>query len=221
MSIPKNSVSVTPEPDASPCSTPTATLKQWQDHVRLSQLIIRELGNEDRNGVLGRWMAQRVAELLRRAEASVDPAVKEAAERECQDLIIRLWESRESRPEENQLIGWITNLLQLQRKELRYFCLAIRDQIPAPLREEMRQLLAEHQSDLSEEEANILYFVTNASQLPFFNQEAAVEIDGSEIQEETTSASTAEPVDRLAEFLAFITKERQQFFARVSSSPPT
>jgi len=171
--------------------------------------------------VLGRWMAQRVAELLRRAEASVDPAVKEAAERECQDLIIRLWESRESRPEENQLIGWITNLLQLQRKELRYFCLAIRDQIPAPLREEMRQLLAEHQSDLSEEEANILYFVTNASQLPFFNQEAAVEIDGSEIQEETTSASTAEPVDRLAEFLAFITKERQQFFARVSSSPPT
>jgi len=197
--------------------------------------------------VLGRWMAQRVAELLRRAEASVDPAVKEAAERECQDLIIRLWESRESWPAggplgsilptlqtllasepdyrpwrsrsaENQLIGWITNLLQLQRKELRYFCLAIRDQIPAPLREEMRQLLAEHQSDLSEEEANILYFVTNASQLPFFNQEAAVEIDGSEIQEETTSASTTEPVDRLAEFLAFITKERQQFFARVSSS---
>ena len=200
--------------------------------------------------MLGRWMAQRVAELLRRAEASVDPAVKEAAERECQDLIIRLWESRaswpaggplgsilptlqkllagepdyrpwKSRPEENQLIGWITNLLQLQRKELRYFCLAIRDQMPAPLREEMRQLLVEHQSDLSEEEANILYFVTNASQLPFFNQEAAVEMDGSEIQDETTSASTTEPVNRLAEFLAFITKEWQHFFARVSSSPPT
>ena len=191
-------------------------------------------------------MAQRVAELLRRAEASVDPAVKEAAERECQDLIIRLWESRaswptggplgsilptlqtllasepdyrywRSRPEENQLIGWITNLLQLQRKELRYFCLAIRDQMPSPLREEMRQLLAEYRSDLSEEEANILYFVTNASQLPFFNREEA-EINGNGIQEETTPASTTEPVERLAEFLAFITKERQQFFARVSAT---
>ena len=191
-------------------------------------------------------MAQRVAELLRRAEASVDSAVKETAERECQDLIIRLWESRaswpsggplgsilptlqtllagepeyrywKSRPEENQLIGWVTNLLQLQRKELRYFCLAIRDQIPGSLREEMRQLLVEHQSDLSEEEAHILYFVTNDSQLPFFNPEE-VEIDGNGIQEETTPASMTAPVDRLADFLAFITKERQQFFARVSST---
>lgn len=188
-------------------------------------------------------MAQRVAELLRRAESSTDPVVKEAAERECQDLIIRLWESRDSwpsggplgsilptlkvllagepdyrpwksRPEENQIIGWITNLLQLQRKELRYFCLAIRDQISAPMREEMRQLLAEHQSDLSEEEANILYFVTNASHLPFFNHKEEVEADASEAQEAKT-----EPVDRLAEFLSFIAKERQHFFAQIASSP--
>jgi hypothetical protein len=192
-------------------------------------------------------MAQRVAELLRRAEASADLIVKEAAERECQDLIIRLWESRDSwpaggplgsilptlevllagepdyrpwrsRPEEHQIIGWITNLLQLQRKELRYFCLALRDRIPAPMREEMRQLLAEHQSDLSEEEANILYFVTNASHLPFFNHEEETEVDGNESQEKTKLVSTTEPVERLTEFLAFITRERQQFFARVSST---
>ena len=192
-------------------------------------------------------MALRVAELLRRTEGTADALAKEGVERECQDLITRLWESRESwpsggplgsilptlkvllagepdyrswrsRPDENQAIGLITNLLQLQRKELQHFCLAIHDRIPASTMEAMRLLLAEHENALSEEEANVLYFVTNPSRLPLFNNVEEVEVDEGEPKEETKLASTTEPVDRLAECLAFITKERQQFFARVAST---
>jgi hypothetical protein len=84
--------------------------------------------------------------------------------------------------------------------------------------EAMNLLLAEHQNDLSEEEANVLYFVTNPSRLPFFNHVEEVEVDEGEPQEGAKLPSTTEPVDRLAEFLAFITKERQQFFARAAST---
>jgi hypothetical protein len=228
-----------------------AALKQWQEQARLAHLITQELGNEHRNGVMGRWMAQRVAELMRRAETTADPVAKEAAERECQDLVIRLWESRESwpsdgplgsvlptlnallakapdyrhwrsQPEENQPVGWITQLLQLQRKELRHFCLAVRNQIPAPIMEALTKLLADHKADLSEEEVTVLYYITNPTRLSFFSLEEeldSAEDDNQNKNELAPMVERTKAVDQFADFLKYITHERQAFLARLTAAP--
>lgn len=224
-------------------------MRQWQDQVRLAHLIKQELGNEHRNGVLGRWMAQRVAELMRRAETLTEPIAKEAAERECQDLIMRLWESRaswpsggplgavlptlnvllaeapdyrrwRSQPEEGQPLGWITELLQLQRKELRRFCLAMRDQFPAPTMDALRQLLADHEADLSEDEVTVLHYLTTPSRLPLFSPEEVADLDEDDKLEETQPETAAQQaaVDPLADLLGFITGEREAFFTRVTAA---
>lgn len=58
-------------------------------------------------------MAHRVAELMQRAEAATDPTVKEAAEQESQDLIIRLWEMRDFWPRGGPLAPLLPTLHQL------------------------------------------------------------------------------------------------------------
>ena len=65
----------------------------------MGQRIVRELGLEDSNDTLGRWMAHRIAELIERAEqASEDSEAQEEARRECADLILRVWSRRSGWP---------------------------------------------------------------------------------------------------------------------------
>ncbi len=56
--------------------------------------IVRELGLEDSVDTLGRWMSHRIAELMELAEQSDMEEEKEAAKRECTELILRVWKRR-------------------------------------------------------------------------------------------------------------------------------
>ena len=68
-----------------------------KDVVELGRQIVKELGLEPSVDTLGRWMAHHLAELLNRAENAPDEE-KDAARRECSDLIVELWIHRASLP---------------------------------------------------------------------------------------------------------------------------
>lgn len=192
------------ENDDSRSSARMAPLRQWQETARLGQLIVHELNLQNTNKVLGRWMSYRVAELMQRAESAADESVKEAAERECQDLIIRLWENRDNWPsggplhslmptlqilladeppfypwiqrtKEDNTSGLITRLLKLQREELQQIYQLIKDRLPADVIDSMQGLLNNHLDDLSEDESSLISFVVRPSNMPVFNSEEAVE----------------------------------------------
>jgi hypothetical protein len=60
----------------------------------LGKRIVREFDLENSTDTLARWMAHRVAELMECAEQAQIEEDKEAARRECTNLIMRLWERR-------------------------------------------------------------------------------------------------------------------------------
>lgn len=60
-------------------------------------MIVKELELESNADTLGSWMAHHLAELLKRAE-NASGKEKEALQRECADLIIKLWTRRSSLP---------------------------------------------------------------------------------------------------------------------------
>jgi hypothetical protein len=64
----------------------------------LGERIVNELGLADGVDTLGRWMSHRLAEQIARAEEATSPEMREAAQREAADLILRLWERRERWP---------------------------------------------------------------------------------------------------------------------------
>jgi hypothetical protein len=67
----------------------------------LGKRIVTELGLDQSTDTLSRWMAHRVAELMERAERARTKAARDSAARECEPLILRLWERRTSWPQ-----GW-------------------------------------------------------------------------------------------------------------------
>jgi hypothetical protein len=71
----------------------------------LGERIVEEFGLSDSVDTLGRWMAHRVAELMDRAERVPAGAEREAARRECSDLIIKLWGQRSHWPHGRPLAG--------------------------------------------------------------------------------------------------------------------
>jgi len=75
--------------------------RAWGDVVRLGELIVAELGLEDSNDTLGRWMSHQLAELMSRADSAKSTAERDEARRAASELIIRLWDHRAGWPE-----GW-------------------------------------------------------------------------------------------------------------------
>lgn len=71
------------------------------DVVRLGETIVAELGLENSNDTLGRWMAHRLAELMERADAAMEDADREVARKGATDLVLQLWNHRSSWPH-----GW-------------------------------------------------------------------------------------------------------------------
>ncbi len=65
--------------------------------MELGCKLVKELELESGTNTLGRWMAHNLAELLQRAEHASGKE-KEALQRECADLIIKLWTCRASLP---------------------------------------------------------------------------------------------------------------------------
>lgn len=177
-----------------------AHLKQWQEIARLGQRILHELELQNTNNVLPRWMAYRVSELIKRTEATIDPKEKEIAEKECQDLIIRLWESRNNWPtggplhslmptlkillakrpsyyrfsrsvEQSSEGGLITKLLQLQNDEIQQIFQLVKDELPSNVLESMQDLLKDHKVNLSDAESSLISFIIDPSQSIDFNDE--------------------------------------------------
>lgn len=74
-------------------------LKQSEEEVlKLGKKIVRELNLEDSINTLGRWMAHYIAELIYQSENAQSPEAKMSAQKECCDLILKLWNMRENVP---------------------------------------------------------------------------------------------------------------------------
>jgi hypothetical protein len=69
--------------------------------AELGAKIVEQFGGVERDDILARWMAYRIAEVLRIAERGRTKAQREAAAREATELITRLWSLRTAWPE-----GW-------------------------------------------------------------------------------------------------------------------
>jgi hypothetical protein len=92
---------MTEDSSATISSDPTDPSKDFATVAALGARIVEQLGGVDRRDLLGRWIAYRVAELIRAADRARTKVEREAASREAAELITRLWELRSSWPE-----GW-------------------------------------------------------------------------------------------------------------------
>ena len=236
-------IATTSESEELPSSTPTAPSKPWRDIARLGHLIVDELELKNSNGVLGRWMAHRVAELMHRAEIVTDPAIKEAAEQESQDLIIRLWEMRDfwprggplapllptlhqlldqqgypmvrftGRPEPNDTSGLLAQLMRLHRREMRELCEMIAANLPSETVEPMQQLINEHLEDLSDDELNLLEISITPASFAPFREDEAEELEGESYPEEPMQTPMT---DKFADFKEKGAVAREKLYAKIS-----
>jgi hypothetical protein len=61
--------------------------------------IVHELGLDDSVDTLGRWMSHRIAELMERVDQANSEPEREAAKRECTEVILRVWDKRRHWPQ--------------------------------------------------------------------------------------------------------------------------
>lgn len=74
------------------------TSKPWNTTIALGQRILEELKLDREMDTLGRWLAHYLAEKMECAASAPDGITGDAAQRECVDLILRLWECRQTWP---------------------------------------------------------------------------------------------------------------------------
>ncbi|MDX5895209.1 hypothetical protein [Rubrobacter radiotolerans] len=151
----------------------------------MGQRIVRELGLEDGNDTLGRWMAHRIAELMEKSEQAEDEGVREESRRECSDLILRIWSRRSGwpygqplakiasalkdlaaersryimrpkEPKERSWSGVLPLLEEIHRSEQWIYRDAALASIPPEDLDEAKSWLEEHGEDMPEEESGTL-----------------------------------------------------------------
>jgi len=64
---------------------------QWQEIAVLGKRICDELGGGRELNTLRTWMAHRIAELIKLADAAKSDRMKKSLQKECADLILSLW----------------------------------------------------------------------------------------------------------------------------------
>lgn len=74
------------------------TSKPWNITIALGQRILEELKLEHEMDTLARWLAHYLAEKMERIAFAPEGPAKEADRRECMDLILNLWERRQTWP---------------------------------------------------------------------------------------------------------------------------
>jgi len=74
------------------------TSKPWSTTIALGQRILEELKLDSEMDTLGRWLAHCLAEKMERAATAPEGTEGEEDRRECEDLIFRLWERRQTWP---------------------------------------------------------------------------------------------------------------------------
>jgi hypothetical protein len=72
--------------------------EQSEKILDLGRLLVKELGLDPGVDTLGRWMAHYIAEKIHRVEKLPRGKKKAEAERECCDLILKIWEHRSQLP---------------------------------------------------------------------------------------------------------------------------
>ena len=73
-------------------------LKVPKDILGLGRHLVHELGLEDGNDTLGRWMAHHLAGLMVMAETDSSVAVRSKARKDATEIILKLWERRANLP---------------------------------------------------------------------------------------------------------------------------
>jgi hypothetical protein len=74
-----------------------ANSKHYATVVELGERLVQELGLDDSNDTLGRWMAHYIAEQISKA-ASANGATRRALQQECFHSILELWKHRSTLP---------------------------------------------------------------------------------------------------------------------------
>lgn len=74
------------------------TSKPWNTTIALGQRILEELKLDREMDTLGRWLAHYLAEKMECADSAPEGTTGDADRRECVDLILRLWEHRQTWP---------------------------------------------------------------------------------------------------------------------------
>lgn len=69
-------------------------LKRQKQIINLGKLLVKELGIENSVDTLSRWMAHYVADKIVFIENLTDGKEKDNAQKECFEIILRLWKNR-------------------------------------------------------------------------------------------------------------------------------
>ncbi len=153
--------------------------------MTLGKRLVKELNLEDSLDTLGRWMAHRIAELMERAEQAETEAEREAAKRECTNVIIRLWEHRAEFPFKPPLADiakflknltsdpspsnrekpeppdgtWNSILAHLKKLQNREYKICRDAAIAENSLEDEREWLEEHREEMSDNECEIIEYL--------------------------------------------------------------
>lgn len=85
--------------------------KHFASVLALGKRLVEELGLEPSVDTLGRWMAHYIAELIKRAEETNNPAERRMARKSCCETILRLWKHRSSLPHAARPLGNLESVL--------------------------------------------------------------------------------------------------------------
>ena len=97
------------------------TSKPWGTTIALGQRILEELKCDYETDTLGRWLAHYLAEKMERAASAPKGNTGEPDRHECIDLILRLWEHRQSWPLSAPLKDVADRLDELLTPKPRFF----------------------------------------------------------------------------------------------------
>ena len=91
-------------------------LKQQDQIIYLGKLLVKELGLENSDDTLSRWMAHFLAEKISLVERLPESIEKENAQKECFEIILKLWESRWELPSGRRLLENFRPILNVLEK---------------------------------------------------------------------------------------------------------
>jgi len=97
-------------------SKPTELSKRQQEVLELGKHLVSELGLEDSNDTLGRWMAHHVAELITASKETNSKAERAVAEERVVETILKLWEHRTALPGQAYPLAQFKEILELFSK---------------------------------------------------------------------------------------------------------
>lgn len=84
-----------------------------EEIIKLGRLLVEELQLKQSANTLGRWMAHYVAELIKKSEEATSVDEKCVYEKECFEVILKLWSNRENIPNIDKPLNNIKPLIEL------------------------------------------------------------------------------------------------------------